>query len=79
MTLTAARIQQLTGGVDDVTLAELLALDASETDLIEALHWLAGPYDGGPAQHPHGKKAMAAYALLAPVIEDEDRDTEVTA
>lgn len=61
---TRDEITRLVGEVDEMTISEILATDASPTEIEQAARWAAGEAVVRPERHELSGRAEAVYDLL---------------
>lgn len=75
MTLTHDHVKRIFGDIGDHMIAEILAMDASESDLQEAAAHLAQETDVmGEMERPLTGRALRIYNLLRPLDEAWEED-----
>ena len=69
-----ARVRQILGDLDDVTVARILAIGATEAELLEAFQWASADDELGPETErlPAGRVGEI-YEILQSELPDEEQ------
>ncbi|HLG85854.1 MAG TPA: hypothetical protein VKZ79_01505 [Alphaproteobacteria bacterium] len=72
--VTAARVRQMLGDLDDVTIARIVALGATEAEVLEAFQWASADDElGTETERLPAGRVGEIYEILQSELPDEEQ------